>query len=52
MEVEVDNGIFDANPFCDIATLAGTAGNDSRGDVCDIKSLEGDTLRDDGPLMM
>jgi len=50
--MEVDGGIFKADPFCNIATLAEIAGNDDRGDVCDIKSFEGDTLRDDGPLIM
>ena len=51
-DMEVDGGNFDAKPFCDIDTPAGAGGNDGRGDILDNESFEGETLRDDGPLML
>jgi len=50
--VEFDGGSLKPDPCCDIATPVDTWGNDGRGDIRDVESFEGDTLRDDGPLIL
>jgi hypothetical protein len=50
--MEADGGNFDTKPFCDIDTPTGAGGNDGRGDILEDDSFEGETLRDDGPLML
>jgi hypothetical protein len=49
--MEVDGGNFDPTPFCDTVTPV-DVGNDGRGEMCDVGSFEGDTLKDDGPLIL
>jgi len=49
--MEFDDGIFEAKPFCGIAKLE-VGGNDGRGDIRDVGSFDGETLRDDGPPML
>jgi len=50
--MEADDGIFDPTPFCDTVTPAEVRGNDGLGEMCDVGSFEGDTLKDDGPLIL
>jgi hypothetical protein len=50
--IEVDGGNFDPSSFCDTTAPAEAGGSDGRGDIRDVESFEGDTARDDGPLML